>query len=347
MASLYEDNGKIFLSYYDPAKGRIRQSLKLNSKDKSAWSKARAIRDGVQSRLKEDPFTFSQHVKNNRTVRQVLDEFLEKEGSMRSKSTRYLYKLSVGKLEEFLGSTIIDSISTDDLIMLRKSLELKYGKSNSGFFTRHLRALFKWAANRGYVQQYRYTSEAVSKSPEEPVEIFHEEDIKKLFSYPNINFVDQVKFLLFTGFRLVESCDLTWDRVDIDRRVIKHYNQKKSRWSNYPIDERLHELLTRLQKSKRGDYVFHYRSKHSMDKLMLDAKDKLKLRDGLVIHSLKATYVSSLIKNKELSLSEVHFLSHHTNPATTLKFYAWFDVDSIRKKIDLGNSLEKKTVFRQ
>jgi len=138
---------------------------------------------------------------------------------------------------------------------------------------------------------------------------------------------------------------LEWGDIDFDNKIIHHDNQKGKRVSPYPIRDSLFTFLANLPRTYTPK-VFGYSRKGSVDHEFLKVLRKI----GIVpkkgeprgnadysIHTLKRTYVSRLIKQKELSYSEVHYLSHHKDMATTNKYYSWFDTDFIRGKQNVAD----------
>jgi len=342
MASIYSRNGILWIAYKTPLGKRVLKSLKLKD-DREGWSQAKIYKTRLESDLITDPAGVVQRTSNtDLTISVLFERFKSEEGRNKAPNTIKFYDLAVRKVISHIGDASIKAITKKDMFDLRDKMLAVSGDQGTAIYLRHFKALLNWAVNGLEIIQRNPLKGVDFKPKDRPVLIFKEEEVAKVLSACEPKLRDQCTFLLMTGFRLQESCDLEWKDIDLDSKIICHDNQKGKRLSAYPIQDDLFAFLANLPRTY-SPRVFGYSKKNAVDHQFLKVLRKV----GLVpkkgdprgdadysVHTLKKTYVSRLIKNPNLSSSVVHFLSHHKDMATTNKYYSWFDVDSIREVLN-------------
>jgi integrase len=105
-----------------------------------------------------------------------------------------------------------------------------------------------------------------------------------------------IQTALLTGMRRSEILGLTWDRVNLERRMIYLHRTKsgKPRW--VAIGDDLHELLEALPRHAKHDRVFTYRGK-PMDSLKRswEAAREAAGIPGVRFHDLRHTWASRMV----------------------------------------------------
>lgn len=355
MASIYSRNGILWIAYKTPFGKRVMKSLRLKD-NREGWTLAKQYKTQLESAIITDPIGITKKSTTvDLTISVLWQRFQSEEGRNKAANTLKFYELSVKKVMIYLGDANIRILTKKDMFDLRDKMLPVEGDQSTAIYLRHFKALLNWAVN-GLEIMLRNPMKGVDFKPKDrPILIFKEDEIEKIFAACIPKLRDQCTFLLMTGFRLQESCDLEWSDIDFDAKVISHDNQKGKRMSAFPIRDNLFSFLANLPRTY-APKVFGYSRKGSVDHEFLKVLRKV----GLVpkkgeprgdadysIHALKRTYVSRLIKQPELSSSEVHFLSHHKDMATTNKYYSWFDTDFIREKqnvADLNLAKMKKKI---
>jgi integrase/recombinase XerD len=280
------------------------------------------------------------------TLNELWRRFKDGKGRNKSKNTLSFYELAVKKVAPFIGDASLRAITQKDIFDLRDRLRKTEGDQCAAIYLRHLKALLGYAVNDLQILLHNPVKGVDFKPKDRPVLIFKEDEIKKVLEACPEKLRHQCTFLLMTGFRLQESCDLKWSDIDFESLTIAHDNQKGKRLSAYPVRDELGAFLLTLPKAY-APRVFGYSRKGSVDHEFLKVLRKV----GLVpkkgeprgdatysVHTLKKTYVSQLIQKPEISSSEVHALSHHKSLETTNKYYTWFDTDGLRKKLNLADA---------
>ncbi len=346
MASIYTRNKMLWIQFTTPLGKVIRKSLKLKD-DREGRSQAKLVKIKLESELASDPLGLIVRTSGaNITLEDLWRQFKNDEGRNKAPGTIDFYALSVRKTVEHIENVSIRALTKKDMFDLRDKMRATEGDQNAAIYLRHLKALLNWAVE---VKQFipRNPLKGVDYEPQaRPILIFKEEEIEKVLATCSPSLRDQCTFLLLTGFRLEESCVLEWDQIDLNSKVIQHHNQKGKRWSPYPIRASLARFLEALPRTF-APKVFRYQRKGSIDHEFLKVLRNVGLvpkkgepRNGAdySVHTLKKTYVSRLIQSKEYSMAEIHFLSHHKDINTTMKYYTWFDVDFIRGKQDAAEA---------
>lgn len=269
------------------------------------------------------------------TLSGLRDEFIEFIKGMRDKETIYLYKLAIRHAIAFFGDAPIAKITQQNIADFRDHLIKTISDAKASQTLRSLSPLFRWAVEqKGYIPSSpinRYNNVHLKRkqptvySPEELNRF-----VKWCFKSNHLHFLRQIQFLLLTGFRSNESCTITWDKIDFRERTLLHYDDKRNEWVPYPMDTKLVHFLKKVP--REGEFVFHYRNKTSLNKIVGIAREKKIIRRELKIHSLKATYIRDLIA-AGLSTAEIHKLSHHKSYQTTDYYYTTFEMDHLRKAL--------------
>ena len=343
MACIYSRNGILWIKFYTVSGKQVRQSLKLKD-DREGRNQAKMAQKKIEADLAIDPIgVLSRMSKTKTNVSELWKQFQQEEGRNKKASTLSFYALGVKKFIQYAGDLPVGAVTKQDIFDLRDKMRAAEGDQNTAIYLRMLKALFGWAVDIDILPKNPFRK--VDFEPEDrPIVVFTDDEVEKILAACNPKLRDQCQFLLLTGFRLDESCQLTWDLVDFDSGVIRHHNQKGKRWSPYPLRAALLSFMKTLPKTY-SPYVFGYQLKSSVDHEFIKVLRSINLvtpkgtsrTDDFSIHTFKKTYVSRLIKSKEYSQTDVHFLAHHKDFATTLKYYTWFDVDNIKGKQDAAD----------
>ena len=343
MASIYSRNGILWIKFYTVGGKEVRKSLDLKD-DREGRNQARMTQKKIEADLAIDPIgVVSRMSKTKETVNELWSQFQKEEGRNKKASTLSLYSLAVKKFVDYAGDLSIGSVTKHDIFDLRDRMREEEGDQNTAIYLRMLKALFGWAVDTDRLPKNPFRK--VDFQPEDrPIVVFTDEQVDKILAACNPKLRDLCQFLLLTGFRLDESCQLTWDLVDFDAGIIRHHNQKGGRWQPYPLRAALMSFMKGLPKAY-SPYVFGYQLKNSLDHEFIKVLRSIGLvtpkgaprKDDFSVHTFKKTYVSRLIRDKQYSQSDVHFLAHHKDLATTMKYYAWFDVDNIKGKQDAAD----------
>jgi len=295
MASIYSRNGILWIQYRVMGK-RFQKSLQL-ADDREGRSQAAVIKAAIESeRTKKTLGIFLTIAQAPLLLSKLWQAFMDDEGRNKKPSTLEFYERTQKKSLEYLGDMNVKAIDRKTMFDLRDALRRAEGDQNAAICLRHLKAMFGWAADNGHIPMNplkRVDFSADSK----PVVIFRPDEIERIFAVCHEKLLHQCQFLLLTGFRLQESCNLRWDMIDYDKNIIKHHNQKGEYWAQYELDSKITEFLKSLPRTY-GPYVFGYRNRVKINREFLLALRKTGLVPKKGVLEGKPVYsIHTLMKN--------------------------------------------------
>jgi len=132
---------------------------------------------------------------------------------------------------------------------------------------------------------------------------------------------DLVVILLDTGARYGEIANITWDRIDLEQRLIHLWRPKVRNESIIYMTGRVFDILKRRHENKVGDYVFTNDKggpRGYTSKGIFTAFERAGLKD-FHIHDLRHTCASRLVQNG-MSLYEVAQMLGHVDVQTTQRY---------------------------
>jgi len=278
-------------------------------------------------------------------ISQAIEEFLQTYGARLKPRTQKLYRLAAKKMISVIDDCYLSSINESKMIEFRNSLLKEYNEQTAAMFLRNISPLLTWGVRKGYIHNSPVSKRTRMNPAIPPPIVYSDEELDKIIAHLNKtdkSLANQLNFLLLTGFRAGESCSLTWDRIDQKAGIIKHYNEKESRWDYYPMDRALLKFFAKLPHSE-DTYVFKYRDPGTLHHYLRKHLDILQISKKKIVHALKKTYVSRIIESGA-SEAEAHSLSHHRSFQTTLKYYTFFKLDHKRAVLERSRKRRKKEV---
>ena len=296
-----------------------------------------------------------QAVQHCPSLRSVLDQYIEFRIDLAEK-TKKAYRFAVKKFGTVFGDPDckfpIDLLTEDVMISLRNKLIHEDGKSNARNYLTHIGVILHFAADKRYIPYCPITRFVKFRVPDHEIICPSHRELLAILDYADDRaykgLSDQLRFLVFSGCRARESCDITWDRIDWDRSVIQYWNQKGKRWVDQPIDE---EFLIFLKKvpHKYGKFLFRYRCESSLTHAFKRAVRHVKvdgnaLNEDYHLHNLKV-YAVGRWRSMGLSMIEISGLAKHANIQTTAKYYAYFDGNGVASQ--MNNALVSSGVIPQ
>jgi integrase len=345
MASLYEKKGWLYLSWTDSFGKRHQDALRLRA-DREGKFLAKRVKAAKERELAIDPLAHTMAIATDKKQRSgtklsELRDLAEKEngsdGEKKAKNTVRLWKLSANKLIECIGDVPVAMITPETMHAFRTWAIEKDGKENAAAWIRNLGGLFKQAKLRHLIPSSPITEDVRIRQERKPVVAMTQEEVQKLFvkahEMKGIGFLNQLRFLAYTGFRANESCAIRRRQIFFDRGYIEHINIKGKRTEPFPIYSKLVELLEPMRNLSAEDFLFEYRSVDTLSHYFTEVRDKLKLDKRYTLHTLKKVFVSTLIQSGVHQMN-VNRLANHMDMQTTRDHYVWFDIDPLRMELE-------------
>ena len=222
------------------------------------------------------------------TLQEIAEDYIKnhrtKHGELSAKSILDIKSCLNNTFSDWLHKPVADITRDDCLKRFRERSKVAPTQANQNF--RNLRALLNWAREKYATNDGQYPILAINHFSkmfnnsgfakwnfEKPRKSrVHKDKIGLVWQLlvrfaTSVEFIastqtsaDLVAFLLLTGTRLNEACQLTWDRVDLKSCPATFYlaNTKNHNPITLPISSVLYEVLTRrYEKRVRGNkYVF-------------------------------------------------------------------------------------------
>ncbi len=222
--------------------------------------------------------------------------------------------------------------------MCRNYAEQRYseGVSQGTVWTElgHLNSALKWGVKERLIAASPYVLRTQKPAPKE--RFFSKDEITKLLSVeetpPHVRLV--MLLFLSTAGRMSAVLQLTWDRVDFDRRQINLRTvgdkTRKGR-AIVPMNEGLHDVLLAARQGALSDFVVEWAGGpvRSVRKGLQAVGDRAGI-PGVGDHIFRHTSAVHLAEGG-VPMSEIAQFLVHSNTATTERVYARYSPKHLRK----------------
>lgn len=278
-------------------------------------------RDEAERRLKDQ---LSKPVGD--TVGPVMDAYLkEKEGRARSYQSMLTAWRSLKPVFAHLRPDQIDRKLCRDYAVRRRKQGVKDGTVIKDLGV--LRAALKWAGKTGAVF-------ALPHTPPPRERYLTKDEVDALIEACDLPHIRLFVMLAWaTGGRASAILDLTWDRVDFERGIVRLQRpegRRKGR-ANVPVGERTIEALRAAYEARESDCVIEWGGKPV--KNIARAFARVAEKAGLEDCSPHVLRHSSAVRMAEagVPLTEIAAFLGHTDPRVTFRVYARFSPEYLRK----------------
>jgi integrase len=152
-------------------------------------------------------------------------------------------------------------------------------------------------------------------------------------------------FCLYTGARLQEALNQTWENIDLDNNSISIYEDKDNKYRTITLHPTLKELLLRINNKEETLFIWKKHDDHKNTHLSLYANwhhtlDKSGISHDKIVHQCRATYITWNRKYNNFDKIGLKQLSGHKSDSS-IDHYAAVLPDEITKAI---NNLPKMLV---
>ncbi len=231
--------------------------------------------------------------------KEFADMFVENYSKVNKRSWRDdFYRLR--KCSGFFGNVYLHEISSLDVEMF-KSTVIRGGlsKTTVNHYLKILRRMFNIGIDWGYadanpVKHVKLYSEKDSLKER----ILTEEEEVRLFEAASERLRPILAVALNTGMRRGEILNLTWNRVDLERRLIRVVKTKSGKDRSIPVNDDLFKVLCDLKGKRKSEYLFPNprtgRPFKAVRKSFANAIQEAEIK-GLRFHDLRHTFASRLV----------------------------------------------------
>lgn len=201
----------------------------------------------------------------------------------------------------------------------------------------HLRMVLVWAERHQLIAKAPPIERPAKPEPKEAY--LTKDEARALIDAANVPHVTlAIRLMLGTGARNEAAMQLTWDRVDFDRRMIQLRNpfdktRRKGR-ATVPMNDGLHDALEEAKKGALTPFVIEWAGKPVRSiKRGLKAAGEAIGRPDVSPHMLRHSAAVWLAEDGHSMWEIASFLGHEDIKATT-RIYARFSPTHMRKLAD-------------
>lgn len=167
--------------------------------------------------------------------------------------------------------------------------------------------------------------------------IFTNEEISKLWKYKELQWVDTVLIMIYTGLRIGELLTIESKNVDLENRTIRG-GIKTDAGKNriIPINMEILPLIKNRMSLERQYLITGVRGKKLLYQNYILFFNKLmdQLNMEHTIHDCRHTF-ASLLSNADANKISIAKIIGHSSYLTTEKIYTHKDVEELKKAVDL------------
>lgn len=201
----------------------------------------------------------------------------------------------------------------------------------------HLRMVLLWAEKQQLID--RAPPIERPEKPEPKDSHLTKDEVRALIDAAKVPHIElAIRLLIGTGARIEAALQLTWDRVDFERRMIQLRNpfdkaRRKGR-ATVPINDALHDALEEAKKAALSPFVIEWAGEpvKSIKRGMKKAGDAIK-RPDVSPHMLRHSAAVWLAEDGH-SMWEISQFLGHNDVKTTTRIYARFSPTHLRKLAD-------------
>jgi integrase len=256
--------------------------------------------------------------------------------SNKSPKTLEREQLSFADLIRFFGNIPLSELTPAKVELFKAERLKSVTPSTVNICVRQLNTAFSQAVALGWLDpsiQQRFKQIRVPEA--EPPLWLNDDEVTLVLSTPDTEFRNFLVFLLHTGCRRNEALGLTWGDIDLERRqiMVRGTVGKMGKRRTIPVSEILFEALSNWHAERKGHLFPSYRSNQISMKFRHWAK-RIGLREGISLHSMRATFASVLIQ-KGVDIYTVSKLLGHSSVKVTERHYIALDAKHVRSAVDL------------
>lgn len=241
-------------------------------------------------------------------------------------------------LESRFGPMEADAITIADCRAHAESRQ-KAGIKDGTIHTElgHLRMVLLWAERHELIDKAPAIERPTKPEPKDAH--LTKDEARALMDAANVPHVRlAIMLMVGTGARNEAAMQLTWDRVDFDRRMIQLRNpfdkQRRKGRATVPMNDRLHDALGEAKKGALSPFVIEWAGKpvRSIKKGLKAAGEAIK-RPDVSPHMLRHSAAVWLAEDGH-SMHEISQYLGHDDVKTTTKVYARYSPTHLRKLAD-------------
>jgi integrase len=292
----------------------------------------------------EDPHEERQGKRNEAKLRELIEDWLSNYAKLRRRS----WKRDETRLKKHLESGLLNrrlsDISGSDIARLHEAVGAAAGPVEANRLAELLRAIFAWAAERGYALD----GNPARTGKHSPVRLFKERPRKRFLSIEELRRVKEVLLeepdwrwkayfflILMLATRRTELLSARWDSVDLESRMLRLPHTKSGEPHLLPLPTFAVEILRSLPSRQTSEFIFPGDGATGHLVEPKKAWAKIRTRAGcldVTLHDLRRTG-GAMLAGAGYGLPVIGRVLNHASPAATA-IYARLDLDPVREALE-------------
>ena len=321
-------------SIFKRKSGIYQFDLRMNGKQNLFSLGTRDIKEAHRKAQEiEDKFS-------GKTIKQLYEFWLNNKPVHLSKNHIEITKRAIDTLLEFMGNMPAKLVDEKALFDFSKHCSKKYKTNTIVMKLKSIQSVFSFAFRRDLIERSPFKNFQIPRAESRKEYLTPDECKVLLDAVDNTLYRCYISFFLSTGCRRQEFANLRWS--DCQERYITFNGKGQTRrFPNTPIIQKILDNIGNLQESRK-EYIFttidgYYLGKHDgMTKIIKRyimrsnlSEDKKK---NLCAHSLRHSFATNLLVEKNIAISKVSRLLGHKSIRTTEAHYShilpeFLDVD--------------------
>ncbi len=305
--------------------------------DKSCRTNQRIVAENIRKQIEAQIANKSFRIESlqqpaMKTLYEFTEEYSAYSRTSKSKKTVELDELAMKNAKQFLGNVPIDSITTQRMEQFKSALLEDYSPTSVNMIMRSLKAAFAKALSWKQIEEDPMRAVTYLRIPEEDAPFMSLDDIDKLREVTSSGlYRDFIETALYTGMRLGEIRNLSWDDIDfvnmkIRVRNTESFSTKSKKERTIPLHPRLAEIFSLHSEVDHSPYVFIRPDFKQVDPGTANKKfrkycKKADLDTRYHFHTLRHTFASHLAM-AGVSLYFIQKMLGHQSIETTTRIYA-------------------------
>lgn len=326
MASLYKRSRSPFwwIQYRDPLRGVVQVSTKTKNR-KEAEEKLKEIEYKMLILKHETVVKKSEYLFTN--LVNIYFEAKRSSGISINKTTQESYNYAIKMFVEACGDKWVYEYVKADQYKFLQYLGDDRAQSTKSSYLKWIYAIFRWFEKEHYIKHNPFER---IREKQKVFSVLSDEEVKVILDYAKgTKFYYPVKFMLLTGFRINEVCNLK--NKDIKNNTIYVFG-KGSKEVYLPIIEQVKALLNEIHDPTKPEELIFDISKDSMWRFWQRMRKATGLHE-YVVHDMRK-YCLSHMANCGVNPYFLMHYARHTDIKTTLKYYLQVDNNKLVEEIN-------------
>jgi integrase len=329
MSSIFKRKSTWYIQFWSTDFGKTQASLR--TKRKATAEKLQAALDDLYLRGLYDPWSDDWQARleavrrpavarkrkearqDTPTLEEASQRFLKTKSELAS-STRRMYDLVTRSFTEHVKEELRE-LTPGHVLAWLGACDLNLTSKHT--YLRHLGVFARWCAKQEWCEDWT-ADVTLQRKPEKKPKAFTKEEMEKLSHEADGPMKLLVVLASQTGLRRSELARLTWEDVDLDRKVLYVRGQTKSgKERQVPLTEKVAKILDECPREDDGIFPHHVDTL-TQDFLAL-RRDVLPHKKGYSLHSLRHTFCTHLAE-AGVPVHVIKGLAGHASIDTTMRY---------------------------